>query len=374
MNVIKIQQTNPYNKSYLKRTNSSNFVNQTNIPKNDIFLNSTQRPISFGSNFLTRIEGLICCCCGDKMTTAERFTAKLNEKTLLGTSKSAIAALSEFEINLHKTEKKCFTIIKKLSKKYPNSTLQELLIKEAPKHLEKLQLRQLRVLDQIDIRLKKLPTEIQSQISKISNDARTIIVQETTQNLAYNEMPFKRKVVLRSIEDLKNASPQNQIVQEIYEIAQKLPSSSNDVNSFFVKYSRRDSKEIGQRLVSKSISTIEHLLPKSEGGESIESNYLGECAGCNNARGSIFMNDWIAMNPKMLKNLKLNLKEIIGHIKSGKIVEHDNYPNLITPTIKDEILNRELAKEKPNKRLVNKFKSLSSDLEIMVKDFNKPTD
>lgn len=88
---------------------------------------------SFGSNFLTRIDGITCPCCGVKMISANTFLSKLSKTTLSGTGTNAIEALNPFIQNMHPTERRCFYILKKLSKKYPDKNFQELLAKEAPK-------------------------------------------------------------------------------------------------------------------------------------------------------------------------------------------------------------------------------------------------
>lgn len=315
---------------------------------------------TFGTNFLTKIDGVICPCCGIKMVSVERFNAKLKPEFLSESSQRAIEALEEFEENLRPTEKSVFNMIKKLSKKSPNSTLQELIVKEAPKHFEYLQLRQLRVLDKIDLHTKELTADLQERISTISRDARNTIVSGTIEDP--DDRHFKRKNVVNAIQELADANPENKTVSSIYSIAQQLPNSSTDVDSFFIKYSRRSSSEIGQRLVSKSISTIEHIHPQSKDGESAEKNYLAECAGCNNSRGSILMNDWIAMNPKMLKNLRLYMRQIVNLINTGKLVGHNDYPKIVTETIKNETIGNELKKEKPDKKLLKAFTALNEDL------------
>lgn len=339
----------------------------TNAPYFGIPTNNKLHLQSFGTNFLTKIDGVICPCCGIKMTTVERFDQYLKEKFLSGSSKDAVATLTRFEPNMHTTEARCFTILKKLSRQFPEKTLQELVIREVPKHLYHLQLRQLRVLDQIDIHLKELPEEIRAGIAKVSTEARSTINNETTDNLASNNTPFKRKVIINLIERFKDANPGIKKLQEIYRTSLRLPNSSNDVDSFFVKYSRRSSSEIGQRLVSKSKSTIEHIHPHSKDGKSEEKNYLAECAGCNNSRGSILLNDWIVMNPQMLKNLRLYMRQIVSLIQEGKIIQHDDYPDEVTRTIKEETLGNELKKPRRHRRFIGEFRRLYDDL-ILIKD------
>lgn len=351
-----------------RNTVKSSIPNQSSslYYSNDSFKYNSN-PINFGSNFLTRIDGLICPCCGIRMISPDTFNKKLQKGVLSGTSQKAVEAISKFEHNLHPTEKKCFDVIKRLSNKSPNSTLQELLEKEGPKHLERLQLRQLKIFDQIDIHLKNLQEPFKSQIHNISNEARKTIISEIIADAVQNKLPFKRKLIINAIENLKNTSPENTELQVIYKIALKLPNSTTDIDSFFVKYSRRSSAETGQRLVSKSVSTIEHTLPQSKDGKSNDANYIAECAGCNNSRGNILLNDWISINHKMLKYLRLYMKEIVELINTGRIKDHNDYPEKIIQTLDAETIKNEIKKEKPNQRLINEFNSLISDLISIIK-------
>lgn len=366
---MQIQPITFYNQSKFKKKSDVTFVKNYNSQPITNSSNYIHPFFSFGANFLTRIEGLSCPSCAVKMTTSEKFSSILTKEALSGSSQKSIETISNFEQNLHPTERNCLNIIKKISNKFPNSTLQELLIKEAPKHLERLQLRQLKVLDRIDIHLKNLAPDLKQQVAKITQDARIIIGEQ--EDLFTDKTTFKRKVIINAFEALKNSNPDSIALKEIYNFSSSLPNSSNDVDSFFVKYSRRSSVEIGQRLVSKSVSTIEHIKPQSKDGASTAENYLGECAGCNNMRGSILLNDWIAMNKKMLKNIQLYMQEVIELIKIGRIKDHDNYPDQVLLTIKQETIGNELKKDKPNKYLVDAFNLLISNLENQIKIYKK---
>lgn len=361
-----VQSINIYKSTYIPNNNKLCAI--SNPYHSRVLQKSASDSVSFGQNFLTRIDGMICPCCGIKMTTTKKFNSRLKEAVLSGASKKAVEVITEFEPNLHRTEARCFTILKKLSKKNPDKTLQELIIMESPKHLYHLQLRQLRILDQIDIHTKELPPDIKENIEKISTEARSTINQETAENIAQNQSPFKRKAIINSLEAIKNAYPDNKILEEIHKISLRLPNSSNDVDSFFVKYTRRSPSEIGQRLVTKSQSTIEHILPQSEDGKNLEGNYLGECAGCNNSRGSILLNDWIAANPQMLKNLRIYMRQVALLINSGEIIAHDNYMKKVIATIRKETLGNEYIKAHPRKKLVAEFKALIYDLNKIADD------
>lgn len=171
---------------------------------------------------------------------------------------------------------------------------------------------------------------------------------------------------------MQNKNPDNEKLHIIVNVARKLPNSSTDTDAFLVKYSRRGQVEIGQRLVTKSVSTIEHIHPthpkdpKLPKGESSERNYLAECAGCNNKRGSILLNDWMAINPNMFKNLKIYMSEIKELIRTGRLVGHISYPKTVAKTIETETIGNEKAKENPNKKLIEDFTVLNKELHLIA--------
>lgn len=349
-----------------KNKKAAQSPNNFNVSYNNNYFKYISYP-RFGSNFLTKIDGLICPCCGIKMVSPDTFNAKLTREALSGTGEKTLEVIAGFVQYMHPTERKCFNLLKKMSKKYPDSTLQELLIKAAPRHLEKLQMRQLRILDRIDIHTKELPESAQVQIIAISTKSREIITKDSYNTFIENKNPFQRKPFIASIEQLKALYPDNKAFDEVLRYSQMMPNSTNDVDAFFIKYSRRNSAAIGQRLVSKSVSTIEHIHPQSLDGENGERNYLAECAGCNNSRGSILMNDWMALHPNMFQNLRKYINGVIEEIKTSVIVGHNSYPKTVIKTIQKETLANEVLKEIPSKSLMGKFEQLITDLKAQVK-------
>lgn len=77
------------------------------------------------------------------------------------------------------------------------------------------------------------------------------------------------------------------IYYRMIKIAQKLPSSSHDINSFIVKWRYSNSDIIGTRILDPSSATVEHIKPTSEGGPDILQNWSLACKEDNNKRMSI---------------------------------------------------------------------------------------
>lgn len=319
--------------------------------------------------FLKAIANLPCPCCGVKMVRSQDLARKLTESTLGGSSAKAVNALSEFEENMQPTEKACFQLIKERAKKTPNVSLAEVLASAKNEYLDELKKDEFRVLDKLDETAKQLSKSSAKKVKDITLAARKIIAtQGPTES-------FKRKTMLDTIYGLKRQIPEKGAVDNLVKIAQELPTSSDNVNAFMVKYSKRDSVEIGQRLLSPSLGTFEHIKPKSKGGTFKDSNGLLECAGCNNPRGNLAFDkfalespgmlhnipegtdlggksteEWVAAHPEHKGNLQKHMDIVIKMINDGRIKGYDKYPEEVAETLNKEskgIIKLDISALKP---------------------------
>ena len=89
-------------------------------------------------------------------------------------------------------------------------------------------------------------------------------------------------------------------------IANKLPNSTSNNNSFVVKHRYSDSDTIGYKLLESAITTVEHVKARSEGGTDDLTNIVLACKADNNERGSIpqyiYLNKWNKHNPQTYFN------------------------------------------------------------------------
>ena len=119
----------------------------------------------------------------------------------------------------------------------------------------------------------------------------------------------------------------------ILDLANKLPNSNTSVNAFIVKYADRSEREIGERLLSSSIASIEHILPDSLGGENEASNFILTTAGSNFERGNIPHKDFLKLYPKIPKYTQQYMNDIINAGNNGNLYDHEWYPYVVQPTI-----------------------------------------
>ena len=311
---------------------SSNVAIQSS--QNKTFWQSlVKTPTSFEGGKLPfyKRNGIPCPCCGKIMIPHSRFLKELTDGILSGWGKDSVKVLLKFKQYMPKIEKSCFEKIQNESKKHPEKTLNQILRSFRKKSKKNLNKNQFDVLGEISQLGRELSIESAQKINTLTHRARIIIIEDRPGNF------FKRKVFINDILELIKELPEKNIIRKIYKKSQELNSSESDLDAFIVKYSQRCSSEIGQRLVSKSVSTIEHIKPKANDGENCLENYLLECAGCNNSRGDTPLDEWIKnRHPEMLRNAQKHINVVIDLINKGIIRNFDFYPTVVAQTLETE--------------------------------------
>lgn len=196
-------------------------------------------------------------------------------------SSVAIKALKKYRDNMFPIEKEIFSMLETMSKRNPDLTLQELLKLKYPKAEQSLIMQQTRILNKINMTIRKLPkNEYQTVRTVIQKAFEKIFDPHPTP-----EERFSRKIFLGDLRNLKIEDAK--VKKQILKIAEKLPRSSNNINAFIVKYSqpykirydfskkkyiqiKRDSQEIGLRLIEPSLGTDDHIYPHTRFKKELE--------------------------------------------------------------------------------------------------------
>lgn len=253
---------------------------------------------SFNLNIIRDMKDMPCLCCGIKMVPFKDYLKILTKKALSGNSSDAVNVLRQFKDNMHPIEKLCFKTLEELSAEDPTKTMQEILIGLRKENLEKLTSRQLEVLNEIQYLGKDLTKNTSNEVKELVIYAKGIILKDNPANL------FKRQTFINNIREIVGNIPEEGLSGEIIRVANSLDNSENDLQAFIVKYSRRSSREIGQRLVYPSIKTKEHLVAQNplEGpnGTSEEGNIAWTCERCNSEeKGNDSILKWANDKPEM---------------------------------------------------------------------------
>lgn len=307
------------NRFILKQSKVDAKSRLTGISQNFHYNNSISFA-SFDPNVIKNMRDMPCLCCGMKMVPYKEFARVCTPEALSGSSRRALKVLLQYKYHMHKVEKACLKKIRTAAKSSPFRTLQELLNDLRPDALKKLQAEQLDVLSEIDnIGIRDLPDSLSVRLTEFLAPYRISVLDESA------SVPFKRKSFIKRLTGFTAQITQKDVREQIISVANRLNTSRNSVNAFVVKYSRRSSTEIGQRLVYPSVKTKEHFVAQHSIDGLHGTNDVGNigytCQRCNGEeKGNTTLAKWAADHPKMCRrNAQAYFDFLIDKISQGRI-------------------------------------------------------
>ena len=101
-----------------------------------------------------------------------------------------------------------------------------------------------------------------------NNEELSELFKETRSRINKKEIfiPFRRKSFIYDLAKIIEDLPDEETKEKLICIAQKLPTSRQNLSAFILKCSTDTNDKIGYRLVWPSMATIEHIKPRSTGG------------------------------------------------------------------------------------------------------------
>lgn len=140
---------------------------------------------------------------------------------------------------------------------------------------------QKKVIDFMDIILKKSVLKNNEQLKYLIEVSKSRLAQDKI------VIPFNRKSFIYDLARLIEDLPNKNLQEELLTIAQKLPTSQESTSAYIVKVASEPVDKIGYRLIWPSLASVEHILPRSEGGLDIMANFGGATTRENSLRKSI---------------------------------------------------------------------------------------
>ncbi len=353
---INLQTINTYFsfKNQKLKEKQANFSQSSNVTNPFAPLAKDSVQISFGASDhcsvqdfeVKTIPNLRCPACGLIMLTDKQIASFVRDVSNKK-GKELAATLEKYEDesvltgkpSLDKTghgiyrpiKKSVVDIYKKLAIENPTMDLMGLTRYQANISIEALIARQMEVIKELEsyIRLNILDeTERENSLKKLDEYVKQIKGESSE--------GFARK---KFIYAMKNTSSEPSKRIGIEEIASKMPTSENDINSFFVKYANKKqppstNRIIAERLVNQTIPTAEHLIPKARGGKNRLSNYICDCADCNSRRGHTEFYDWLQTLPNFEERLQEYVNDVRIAIDSDLLSDrYDSYIENVIDTI-----------------------------------------
>ncbi|MBR5304492.1 MAG: hypothetical protein IKU37_06670 [Candidatus Gastranaerophilales bacterium] len=233
---------------------------------------------------------------------------------------------------------------KVLAKEHPTKDLYELTEVYYDVCIENLRKAQLEIVGELrEFVSSNIPFEEQERIGAVISDYEKRIK-------GISDEPYYRKAFINEIV----SAVEDEYKESVRKVAEKMPSSQNDVNSFFVKHYKKakDSQDIAKRLINDSVASVEHIFPRSNKGENRLSNYLCDCAYCNNTRGPKSFDEWIKELPEGFEQrLQEYLQAIQDNVDSGKLdKKYDDYIKDVIETI-EKASNGKIRLAQPETRI-----------------------
>ncbi|MBQ7450057.1 hypothetical protein IJS77_01470, partial [bacterium] len=192
--------------------------------------------------------------------------------------------LAKFLISLQPdmkpNEKKVACLIKEELKKHPHADLKEILNIMYPRHIERLENQQEKVL----LELQKIAVDF----SEHDKNLTMAYIQEGLKKIHNREenQHFKRNKYISQFFKLNEQYEDFSNYIKIINAIKSMPNTYTSIDAFVVKYSRKSPFEIATRLLMPSVITIEHLLPRSCGGTNVLTNIVAACGNDNSTRRS----------------------------------------------------------------------------------------
>lgn len=325
----------------------------------------TKDTVSFGVSRLdrnyetvfTNIPHNICARCGNEMVS-ENFFNKEYFKDYEIPASSLIKKLKPMETQMHRVERKVFRTLEKLARKNKEMTLRELFNRKYYLHLSSLEVKQMKILNKIYSMDLDLSPQTGEALIETLEKTRAIMFTEG------RDVGYKRRRILGNFMEIRDKYPEKDELSTVYNIMQELPSSRNDVDSFFVKYSHLDSRGLFFKLIENSKATIEHARSQYDNGPDDMSNFLVLCRRCNSIRNTEKYVNFVDDNSQMLVNAQRYIDRIIEYLNKHPIYGLEDYPQKIKETVFKESggkINLDISK----------YKSRESNISQLLEMFMK---
>lgn len=182
---------------------------------------------------------------------------------------------------------------------------------------------------------------------------------------------FRIKPSRDLLERLYDEVPDKKVVDEIMKTTRDFPNSATSTDAFIVKNARQSHHKIAESLLSPSTITVEHINPKSKGGEDKGTNYLAASKRMNNYRQSLPMPDFIAMFPKIPQYTQRYMNDLIGKVNRGGVPDVADTIFGVKDTLKKESkgkINVDISALDP--KIAERVKGFQDKIDSLVLRFN----
>lgn len=298
-------------------------------------------------------EILTCPCCGRHMITPSEIEDLKNSHILQCKAPDAVKILQRYENRMHSVEKEVFGILKEEAAKNPELDFKQILQNLKPDYEKHLIKTQFGIFTLIEKASENIDPDMKKQIKDL--------LEEEKNAIKHGNNEFRRKRFVNRFEKIFEGKKNSATKEHLIRIAKKLPTAYEDKNAFIVKYASRPAEEIGIRLLSYSMRTIEHVKPQNCKGENHLFNYIPECMRCNSFRQDRPMIQQLEEYPEMFSNAQNLMDKLVDAANKEQISKW--YIIKIQQQIyneSDKALELDISKLKMNKRMRDEYLKINS--------------
>lgn len=130
-------------------------------------------------------------------------------------------------------------------------------------------------------------------------------------------VPFQRKSFIYDLKKITHDLKDKELANELMNIAQKLPTSTDEVSAFIVKYANDTPSYIGYNLLAGIVRSIDHLVAKNKGGKNKLHNFGLSSARINRLKTNMPFDDWVRKHPEIYDNVQKHFDILIDLYNNG---------------------------------------------------------
>lgn len=301
------------NNIYRKDTNK--FFSNVYFKAEEAPKGNAQMRRDFTLSDMKKLDDAPCVYCGHIMLAHKRIH-EFAKKMETAKGRDLFNLLESKEKYFKPVEKSAVGYIKKASLKNPDLNIKEILEKLFPAHLKKLELQQYMILSKILETSKTF-----SKNDKILVLSQVIKAKHIIKNGHKDEF-FRRNKFISGFNTLEQYFDSKDDYKKINTIIKNMPTTHMSEHALIVKYSRKTPYEIGFRLLSPCMLTLEHVLPQSKGGPTDFTNIVPACQLDNGIHSDGSLNPF---HDKLQENLPKYVAYIKNLIEKKGIKSLDNH-------------------------------------------------
>ena len=132
------------------------------------------------------------------------------------------------------------------------------------------------------------------------NEKLRKLLEESQNRLNYQKVliPFSRKSFIYDLSQILKDLPDRDLRDIFIKVAEKLPTSKNNIYAYITKTSNESSEKIMYRFLLSAMASVEHVHAKSRGGQNRMSNYGGATAKVNSKLSNLPFTEKMAKYPR----------------------------------------------------------------------------